>query len=154
PWPALPEAFRRTFLWRLRTRPQGELLAWLHIWRGLGSASQGPALALPATLCALAPDAHGRAALALTLAPVRQMVFLNALLKQHTYLLAPGSLRLDQLADIDALDAEDEHFSAYHDAVLGNLQRTVSVAYTLQGCSIASQRTYACRPNEFRYSLA
>ncbi|RSZ56973.1 hypothetical protein HF313_05060 [Massilia atriviolacea] len=139
-WPALPDAFRRAFLWSLRTRPVDDLLAWLQLWRGLGSAPQGPALALPATLCALAPGAHAWAALALTLAPSRRTILLTALLKQRAYLLAPGALNRQQLAEIDALDADDDRFSAYINAVLDNLQRKVGVAYTLTACVLASRQ--------------
>lgn len=153
-WPALPETFRRAFLWPLRTRPLVDLLAWLRLWRGLGSASQGPALALPATLCALAPAAHAWAALALTLAPSRQIIVLTALLKQRAYLLAPGALSRDQLAELDALGADDQRFNAYLDAVFTNLQRNVSVAYTLQGCILAIERTVAFRADELRSRLA
>ncbi len=143
PWPAIPEAFRRAFLWRLRTRPSSELLAWLHLWRGLGGAAHGPALIVPATLCALAPHAHAWAALALMLPAPRQIIFLAAVLKQRAYLLAPGVLDQSQLAAIDALAAEDDRFTVYLNAVLDNLQRKVSVAYTLQGCALANQLTNA-----------
>lgn len=152
-WPAVPEAFRRAFLWRLRTRPLSELLAWLQLWRGLGGVPHGPALIVPATLCALAPHEHAWAALALTLAPPRQIVFLTAVLKQRAYLLAPGVLDQSQLAAIDALDADDERFAAYLDAVLDNLQRKVSVAYSLEGCLLASQRVTPLRPHELRSRL-
>ncbi|NHZ62210.1 hypothetical protein [Massilia genomosp. 1] len=153
PWPALPDAFRRAFLWRLRTRPSSELLAWLQLWRGLGGAAQGPALIVPATLCALAPHAHAWAALALTLAPPRQIFFLTALLKQRAYLLAPGILAQVQLADINALGAEDDRFAAYLNAVLDNLQRKVSVAYTLQGCALANQLTNAYAIERLPFTL-
>lgn len=152
-WPALPDAFRRAFLWRLRTRPSSELLAWLQLWRGLGGAAQGPALIVPATLCALAPHAHAWAALALMLPAPRQIIFLTILLKQRAYLLAPDALDQGQLAAIDALDADDDCFAAYLNAVLGNLQRKVSVAYSLEGCLLASQRVDPLLPRELRSRL-
>ncbi|UOD32801.1 hypothetical protein INH39_14715 [Massilia violaceinigra] len=152
-WPAIPDAFRRAFLWRLRTRPSNELLAWLHLWRGLGGAAQGAALIVPATLCALAPHAHAWAALALMLPPPRQIIFLAAVLKQRAYLLAPGAMDQSRLAAIDALDADDDCFAAYLDAVLDNLQRKVSVAYSLEGCLLASQRLNPLLPHELRFRL-
>ncbi|NHZ96732.1 hypothetical protein [Massilia sp. CCM 8734] len=153
PWPAVPDAFRRAFVWRLRTRPLPDLLAWLQLWRALGSAANGPALALPATLCALAPHAHAWPTLALVLGPSRQLLFLTALLKQRAYLLAPGALDQSQLAAIDALDVDDDCFAAYLNAVLENLQRRVSVTYTLEGCLLASQRVYPFRPDELTSRL-
>jgi hypothetical protein len=152
-WPLLPDAFRRAFLWRLRTHRLPDLLAWLQLWRGLGGAAQGPALALPAMLCALAPDAHAWPALALALAPGRQLLLLTALLTQRAYLLAPGTLDRQQLAQLDVLDADDQRFTAYLNAVLDNLQRNVSAAYTLQGCALASQLADEYRTDRLGYLL-
>lgn len=142
-WPALPEAFRRAFLWQLRLRPVADLLAWLQVWRGLGGPQQGPSLALPARLCALAPDAHEWAGLAFNLSPARQIVYLRAVLVQRAHLLPHDALSASQLLALDAED--DEHFDIYLNAVLSNLSRHVSAAYTLCGCLLANRITDAYR---------
>lgn len=141
--PALPEAFRRAFLWQLRLRPLADLLAWLQIWRGLGGPQQGPELALPAHLCALAPDAHVWAGLAFNLSPARQIVYLRAVLAHRAYLLPHDALSASQLMALDAED--DERFDIYLNAVFSNLGRQVSAAYTLCGCLLANRITDAYR---------
>lgn len=138
---ALPDPFRRLFCWQLRGRPPQELTAWLQIWRGLGSASDGPALTLPARLCALSPGAHAWSGMALSLAPERQLIFLNTVLAERAYTLPADRLLSSQLAELSAMAADDASFGVYLRAVLANLQRQVSAAYTLLGCSLANRRS-------------
>ena len=153
PWPVLPETFRRAFAWSLRMAPARTLLAWLHAWRGLGSPQQGVELALPARLCALAPGAHEWAALALHLPPARQIVFLSAVLAQHTCLAPCDALSVTQLMELDATTANEQRFDVYINAVLSNLSRQVSAAYTLCGCLLAEQRTDVDRMTSLRARL-
>lgn len=138
-WPALPDAFRRAFLWQLRERPVSELWDWLELWRGLGSAHQGPGLTLAAQLCAVDPASHGWARLALTLLPARQIIFLDAVLKQRAYVLSCAELSANQLMELDAVAADDARFASYLHAVLHNLSRHVSTAYTLCACALANR---------------
>lgn len=138
-WPVMPEAFRRAFLWQLRLLPLRETLAWLQLWRGLGSAQGGPELALLSRLCALAPSAHEWALIALNLSAVRQFIFLRALVEQRTYLLPRSALSVSQLVGLDADTDDDRRFSMYLNAVLENLNRQVNAAYTLCGCTLANR---------------
>lgn len=140
-WPALPEKFRIAFLWQLRTRPPQDLLAWFQVWRGLDSPDQGPELALAARLCALDPGAHGWAGLALNLAPSRHAIFMNAVLAQHAYLGPCAALGASALTSLDADTPDDARFACYLGAVLSNLNRQVSVAYSLCGCALANRVT-------------
>lgn len=137
--PVMPEVFRRAFLWQLRLRPLRNKLAWLQLWRGLGSAQGGPELALPARLCALAPDAYEWALLALILPVARQSIFLHALIDHRTYLLPRAALSVGQLTSLDADTDDDQRFTLYVNAVLSNLNRQVSAAYSLCGCTLADR---------------
>jgi hypothetical protein len=135
-FPAMPGLFRRNFLWHLRARPMQDLLAWLHLWRGLGTGQ-----ALAARLCALDADSHEWAALALGLPPARQIIFFEALLAEQTCALPFGVLSVAQLISLDVETEDDQRFDAYLKAVLSNLNRQVSAAYTLCGCTLANRVT-------------
>ncbi|ATQ73982.1 hypothetical protein CR152_05200 [Massilia violaceinigra] len=152
-WPALPEAFRRAFAWSLRMAPAHTLLAWLHVWRGLGSPQQGVELVLPARLCALAPGAHKWAMLALHLPPTRQIVFLRAVLAQRACLLPCDAISVTQLMELDAASADEQRFDLYVNALLSNLSHQVSAAYTLCGCLLAERCTDANRISTLRAYL-
>lgn len=152
-WPALPEAFRRCFLWQLRMRPLRDVLAWLAIWRGLGGCHHGPQLALPSRLCALEPDAYEWAALALNLSPARQIVFMEAMLKHSAYLLPRSALSAEHSNALDAEAADDQRFEIYLDAVLSNLNRGVSAVYTLRGCALANRITEPHRIERLYWNL-
>lgn len=151
--PALPEAFRRSFLWQLRTQPLREVLAWLEIWRGLGGRHQGPELVLPSRLCALDPASHEWAKLALHLSPARQIVFIDAVLKHRAYRLPRSALSTEQLIALDAESTDDWRFDIYVNAVFANMHRGVSATYTLTGCVLASRVTKPHRLERLAGSL-
>ncbi len=136
--PVLPEAFRRGFLWHLRMRPLRQILAWLKLWREFGGAAHGAALALPASLCALDPLSYSWAEQALNLAPSRQIIFLQAVLRHRAYLLPVRHFTGKQLTALDGLSDDDVRFACYLDAVLANLNRGVRAGFTLCGCELAN----------------
>ena len=151
--PALPAAFRRVFLSNLRARPLHDLMAWLYLWRGLGNATGEVGQAHAARLCALAPGAHAWSALALNLSPARQLIFLKALLAHRSYQLDFGLLSAAQLFSLDAGTADDQRFQIYLNAVLDNLNRRVSAAYTLCGCALANRVTEPYRVEQLNGAL-
>ena len=138
--PALPGEFRRYFLWHLRHRSHQLLLAWLSIWRALAVDDNAEQIGLLARLCAVAAEQPDWAGLLTHLRPARQAIYLRALLKHHSYLLAPAVFGPEQMSRLDALTENDTYFSLFLDIVLDNLGRKLSAEYSLTGCSIATMR--------------
>ena len=132
----LPIVFRRHFLWLLRTAPAHERMAWLKLWRALGAPPQGELLAMLARLCALATTAHGWAERGLNLPQARQRIFLLRVLQDRSYRLPSNQLSGEQLSAFDALSNDDTHFDAFIKVALNNLNRGVTIAYTLIGCQL------------------
>jgi hypothetical protein len=132
----MPVAFRRHFLWRLRNRSASDRVAWLGLWRAVGAPSRGELLAAMARLCAIDTAAHGWAALALHLPPARQAMFLVRVLAHASCRLPPERINAAQLATFDAIADDDAQFDGFIDIALDNLNRGVSIAYTLIGCQL------------------
>jgi len=131
----LPIVYRRHFHWLLRAKPFA--MEWLRLWRGFGSPAGGDVLAMLARLCALDASAHAWLAPALNLSEARQVTFLSCILKYQAYRL-PGSLfGGEQLSAFDTLSNDEARFGSYIDIALDNLNRGVSIAYTLVGCQLS-----------------
>ncbi|WP_154667964.1 hypothetical protein [Pseudoduganella violaceinigra] len=132
----IPVAFRRHFLWLLRTAPSTMRLTWLALWRALGAPSHGALLAILARICGISPATHAWAELALNLPQERQPIYLISLLKHQSCRLPSSHLNSEQLCTLDAISKDDKQFEAYLNVALENLSRGVSVVYTLIGCQL------------------
>ncbi|MFZ6781178.1 hypothetical protein ACO0LD_30455 [Undibacterium sp. Ji83W] len=137
--PVLPDAFRRNFLWRLRECSADQQLAWLQIWHQHNSlhsdeVSRSEKLVLLARLCAMNTGQTHAAELALLLPEKRQNIFLRVLMREVQGKLSVQQMNADQLIRLQDLTEEDSRFEYYLRSSLANLQRLVSVEYSLAGC--------------------
>lgn len=133
---SMPTAFKRYFLWGLRTGAADDATVWLRLWRAFGAPSQGRLLALLARLCALDSSAYKWPEMALSLPAARQAGFLCCILKHRSYRLPVDRLNGEQLHAFNALSSDDGHFNACLDIALDNLNRGINIDYTLIGCQL------------------
>ena len=137
--PVLPDAFRRNFLWQLRECSADQQLAWLQIWHQHNSlhsdeVSLSEKLVLLARLCAMNTAQTHAAELALLLPEKRQNIFLRVLMREVQGQLSVQQMSADQLMRLHVLTEEDSRFEYYLRSSFANLQRQVSVEYSLAGC--------------------
>lgn len=135
----LPDGFKHYFLWQLRAAAAPQQLAWLQIWHRHNSMHADNEyrlenLHLLAHLCAIAALQYNAVELAQLLPTGRQNIFLRFLIREIQGRLSLQQMNSEQLIRLHELTEDDTRFEYYLGSVLRNLNRQVSVEYSLAGC--------------------